>query len=107
MKQQYRSVCFRETELLGKNKKQSVIESNTANHSTTQDSNRQLTPRPPSTSALPVTLPVAQSTVPVINKRQPQDSNRQLTPRPPSPSALPVTLPVSQSTVTVINKRQP
>ena len=72
MKQQYRSVCFRGTELIGKNKKQSVIESNTANHSTT------------------VAKP-AQSAAPVINKRQSQDSNKQLTPRPPSPSALPGT----------------
>ena len=72
MKQQYRSICFRGTELIGKNKKQSVIKSNTANHSTT------------------VTKP-AQSPVPLINKRQPQDSNRQLAPRPPSPSALPIT----------------
>ena len=108
MKQQYRSVCFRGTELIGKNKKQLVIKSNTADYSTTvtkpaqspvplinkrqpQDSNRQLTPRPPSLSVLPVTWPVAQFTVPVINKRQPQHSNRQLTPRPPSPSALSVT----------------
>ena len=88
MKQQYRSVYIRETELIGKNKKQSLIKSNTADHSTT------------------VAKP-AQSTVSVINKRQPQDSNRQLTPRPPSPSALPVTLPVAQSTVPVINKLQP
>ena len=29
MKQQYRSVCFRGTELIGKNKKQLVIKSNT------------------------------------------------------------------------------
>ena len=111
MKQQYRSVCFRGTELIGKNKKQSVIKSNTAALSTTvtkpaqspvpvinkrqpQDSNRQLTPRRPTPSVLPVTRPVAQSTVPVINKRKPQHYNRQLTHRPPSPSALPVTWPV-------------
>ena len=66
MKQQYRSICFRGTELIVKNKKQSVIKSNTADHSAT------------------VAKP-AQSPVPVINKRQPQDSNRQLTPLPPSP----------------------
>ena len=84
MKQQYRSVCFRGTELIVKNKKQSVIKSNTADHSTT------------------VAKP-AQSTVPVINKRQPQDSNRQLTPRPPSPSAVPVPWP-AQSSVPM-NKR--
>ena len=108
MKQQYRSVCFRGTELI--EKKKSVIKSNTADHSTTvtkpaqspvppinkrqpQYSNRQLTPRKPSPGALPVTWPVAQSTVPVINKRKPQHSNRQLTPLPPSYSALPVTWP--------------
>ena len=84
MKQQYRSVCFRGTELIGKNKKQSVIKSNTADHFTT------------------VTKP-AQSPVPVINKRQPQKSNRQLTARPPSPSALRVTWP-AQSSVPM-NKR--
>ena len=78
MKQQYRSACFRGTELIGKNKKQSVIESNTAKHSTT------------------VAKP-AQSAVPVINKRQSQDSNRQLTPRPSSPSALPGTWPAQSS----------
>ena len=97
-----------------------MIKSNSTDHSTTvtkpaqspvplinkcqlQDSNRQLTPRPPSPSALPVTWPVAQSTVPVINKRQPQHSNRQLTHLPPSPSALPVTWP-AQSSVPM-NKR--
>ena len=88
MKQQYRSVCFRGMELIGKNKKQSVIKSNTADHSTT------------------VTKP-AQSPVPLINKRKPKDSNRQLTPRPPSPSALPIIWPVAQSTVPVINKHKP
>ena len=120
MKQQYRSVCFRGTELIGKNKKQSVIKSNTADHSSTvtkpaqspvhlinkrqpQDSNRQLTPRPPSPSALPVTWPVAQSTVSVINKRQPQHSNSELTHRPPSPSALPVTW--SAQSFVPMNKR--
>ena len=56
MKQQYRSVCFGGTELMEKNKKQSVIKSNTADHSTT------------------VAKP-AQSTVPVFNRCQPQDSN--------------------------------
>ena len=91
-----------------------MIKSNTADQSTTvtkpaqspvplinkrqpQDSNRQLTPHPPSPSALPVTWPVPQSTVPVINKRKPLHSNRQLTPSPPSPSALPVTWPVQSS----------
>ena len=78
MKQQYRSVCFRGTELIGKNKKQWVIKSSTADHSTT------------------VTKPV-QSPVHVINKRQPQHSNKQLTPSPPSPSALPVTWPAQSS----------
>ena len=84
MKQQYQSGCFREMELIGKNKKQSVIKSNTADHSTT------------------VTKP-AQSTDPLINKHQPQDSNRQLAPLPLSTSALPVTWP-TQSSVP-INKR--
>ena len=78
MKQQYRSVCFRRAELIGKNKKQSVIKSNISDHSTT------------------VTKP-AQPIVPLINKRQPQDSNRHLTPHPPSPSALPVTWPAQSS----------
>ena len=35
MKQQYRTVCFRVTELIGKNKKQSAIKSNDPAHSTT------------------------------------------------------------------------
>ena len=61
-----------------------MIKSNTADHSTT------------------VAKP-AQSTVPMINHRQPQDSNRQLTPHPPSPSALPLTWP-AQSSVPM-NKR--
>ena len=91
-----------------------MVKSNTADHSTTvtkpaqspvplinklqpQDSNRQLTPRPPSPSALPISWPVAQSTVTVINKRQTQHSNRQLTPRPPSLSAQPVTWPAQSS----------
>ena len=52
MKQPYRTVGFGGTELIGKKKKQSVIKSNTAAHSTT------------------VTKP-DQSLVPVINKRQP------------------------------------
>ena len=56
--------------VLGKNKKQSVIKSNTADHSTT------------------VAKP-AQSPVPLINKRQPQDSNRQLTSSPPFPVLCP------------------
>ena len=84
MKQQYRSVCSRGTELIGKNEKQSVIKSNTADHFTT------------------VTKPV-QSPVPLINKRQPQHSNRQLTHSPPSPNALPITWP-AQSSVPM-NKR--
>ena len=105
MKQQYRSVCFWGTELIEKNKKQSVIKWNTADHSTTVTKPAQSTV-PVITSAnprtlidnwphthrhlvLPVTWPVAQSTVPVINKRQPQDSNRQLTPSTLSPSELP------------------
>ena len=75
MKERYRTVCFSGTELIVKNKKQSVIKSNAAAQSTT------------------VTKP-AQSPVPVINKRQPQHSTRQLTPQPQSPSALPTTWPV-------------
>ena len=62
MKRQYRTICFRGTELIRKNKKQSVIKSNTAAHSTT------------------VTKP-AQSPVTVTNKRQPHHANRQPTHR--------------------------
>ena len=86
MKQQYRTVCFRGTELIGKYKKQSVIKSNSAAHSTT------------------VTKP-AQSPVPVINKRQPQHSSRQLTPCPQSSSALPTTWPALSPAP--MNKRPP
>ena len=74
MKQQYQTVCFRDTELIGKNKTQPVIISNTAAHTTT-------------------VTKLAHSPVNVINKHQPQRSSRQLTPRPPSPSALPITWP--------------
>ena len=77
MKQQYRTACFKGTELIA-TKKKYVIKSNTAAHSTT------------------VARP-AQSPVPVINKRQHQYSSRQLPPLPPSPSALPVTWPALPS----------
>ena len=56
MKQQYRTVCFKGTELIGKNKKQSAIKSNTPAHSTT-------------------VTKLAHSPVPVINKHQPQHSS--------------------------------
>ena len=72
MKQQYGKSASGELE---KNKKQAVIKSKTAAHSTT------------------VTMPL-QSPVPV-NKSQSQHSSRQLTPRPPSHSAKPVTRPES------------
>ena len=69
MKQQYRTVCARRTELV--KKKKLVLKSKTAAHSTT------------------VTMP-ALFPFPVENKRQSQHSSRQLTHRPPSIGAPPL-----------------
>ena len=58
MKQQYRTVCYRRTELIGR--KQSVIKSNTAANSTTVTK--------PAQSPAPVNNKPAQFPAPVNNK---------------------------------------
>ena len=97
MKQKYRTVCFKGTELIGKIKKQSVTQSHSSAHHSlvirpapslvtrnskhiSQNFSGQLTPRPPSPCAPPVTNPARFPVSPITGSK-----HLQLTLCPPSP----------------------